>query len=72
MNHPLVKLGQGIDWEAFDRKFGKHYAAEVGRPVTRTRVIVSVTYLQFMYDMGDEAVVERWVESPSRQDFKCE
>ena len=25
MNHPLVKLGKGIDWEVFDRDFGKHY-----------------------------------------------
>lgn len=36
MNHPLVKLGQGIDWEVFDREFGKHYAVKVGRPATRT------------------------------------
>lgn len=50
MNHPLVKLGQGIDWEVFDREFGKHYAANVGRPATRTRLIVGLTYLQFMYD----------------------
>lgn len=45
MNHPLVKLGQGIDWEVFDREFGKHYAATVGRPATRTRLIVGFTYL---------------------------
>lgn len=56
-----MKLGQGIDWEVFDREFGKHYAAKVGRPATRTRLIVGLTYLQFMYDMSDEAVVERWV-----------
>ncbi|MFP5482086.1 MAG: transposase [Gammaproteobacteria bacterium] len=72
MNHPLVKLGEGIDWEVFDREFGKHYAAKVGRPATRTRLIVGLTYLQFMYDMSDEAVVERWVESPYWQHFTGE
>lgn len=69
MTHPLVRLGQAIDWEVFDAEFGKHYAAKVGRPATRTRLIVGLTYLQFMYEMSDEAVVERWVESPYWQHF---
>lgn len=64
MNHPLLKLGQGIDWEDCDREFGKHYAAKVGRSATRTRLIVGLTYFQFMYNMSDEVVVERLVESP--------
>lgn len=59
MNYPLLKFGQGMDWEVFDREFSKHYAARVGRPATRTWLIVGLTYLQFMYDMSDEAVVER-------------
>lgn len=69
MTHPLVKLGQAMDWEVFDAEFGKHYAAKVGRPATRTRLIVGLTYLQFMFEMSDEAVVERWVESPYWQHF---
>lgn len=72
MSHPLVKLGQGIDWEVFDREFGKHYAAKVGRPATRTGLIVGLRYLQFMYDISDEAVVERWLKSPYLQHFTGE
>lgn len=72
MNHPLVKLGKGIDWEIFGREFCKHYAAKVGRPATRTRLIEGLTYLQLMYDMSDEAMVERWVESPYWQHFTGE
>lgn len=72
MNHPLVKLGLGMDWEVFDREFGKHYAAKVGRLVSRTRLIVGLTYLQFMCDVSDEAVVEWWVESPYWQYFTGE
>jgi len=72
MNHPLVKLGQGVDWEVFDQEFGKRYAAKVGRPATRTWQIVGLTYLQFIYDMSDESVDERWVESPYWQHFTGE
>jgi transposase, IS5 family len=67
-----VKLEQGIDWEVFDREFGKYYAAKLGMPATRTRLIVDLTYLQLMCDMSNEAVVERWVESPYWQHFTGE
>ena len=38
----------------------------------RTRLIVGLTYLQFMYDLSDEAVVERWIEVPYWQYFTGE
>lgn len=72
MNHPLVKLADSLDWEVFDREFGQLYMAKVGRPATRTRLIVGLTYLQFMYDMSDDAVVERWLEVPYWQYFTGE
>jgi len=25
LEHPLIKLANQIDWEAFDRQFGEHY-----------------------------------------------
>lgn len=65
--HPLMKLGQGIDCEVFDHEFGKHDAVRVSRPATGTRLIVGLTYLQFMCAMGDEAVGADCVESPSWQ-----
>lgn len=61
MNHPFVELGQSIDWEVFNREFDKYYAAKASRQATRTRLIVGLTYLRFMYDMSDGAVVESWV-----------
>lgn len=57
---------------SFYRECGKHYVAKVGRPATRTRLIVGLVYLQFMYDMSYESVVERWVESPYWQHFTGE
>lgn len=44
MSHPLVKLGQGIDWEVLDQEFSKYYAAKACKPATRTRLIVGLTY----------------------------
>lgn len=41
-------------------------------PATLTRLIVGLTYLRFMYDMSDEVVVERCVESPYWQHFTGE
>ena len=61
IKHCLVKLGEGIDWAVFNREFGRHHAAKVVRPPTPKRLIVDLIYLQCIYDMSDEAVVERWV-----------
>lgn len=72
MSHPLVKLASVIDWEVFDREFGQLYTSKVGRPATPTRLIVGLTYLQFMYDMSDEAIVEHWLEVPYWQYFTGE
>lgn len=69
MSHPLVKLVDSLDWEVFDREFGQLHTAKVGRSATRTLFIVGLTYLQFMYDISEEAVVERWLEVPYWQYF---
>ena len=72
MRHSLVKLADAIDWEVFGREFGALYQTKVGRPAARTRLIIDLTYLQFMYDLSDEAVVERWIEVPYWQYFTGE
>jgi len=61
--HPLVKVSRKINWASFDEKFGVGYA-EGGRPATETRLMVSLHYLKYTYDMGDEDVVANWVENP--------
>jgi IS5 family transposase len=59
MIHPLVKLADTLDWEVFYREFGQLYMAKIGKPATRTRLIVGLTYLQFMHHISDSAVVKR-------------
>jgi hypothetical protein len=72
MKHLLVRLGQSIDWKVFYQEFGMHYAAKEGKPDTCPRLIVGLTYLQFMRYVNDEAVVGRYVESPYWQLFTSE
>ena len=61
--HPMAKLSRQINWAAFDEKFGVSYSDE-GRPAVETRLMVSLHYLKYTYDLSDEEVVARWVENP--------
>lgn len=61
--HSMAKVSREINWEAFDEKFGVSYADE-GRPAVETRLMVSLHYLKYTYDLSDEEVVARWVENP--------
>jgi len=62
--HSLVKLSKAVDWEALDETFGAFFCAGNGRPGIPTRLMVSLNYLKYTYDMSDEAVLERWLENP--------
>jgi transposase, IS5 family len=61
--HPMAKVSREINWAAFDERFGVSYADE-GRPAVETRLMVSLHYLKYTYDLSDEEVVARWVENP--------
>lgn len=68
-NHPLVKLSKQINWQRFDEKFGATYCANNGRPAISTRLMTGLTYLKYLHDISDEAVLEMWVENPYWQYF---
>jgi IS5 family transposase len=36
----------------------------LGRPGVSTRLLVSLNYLKYVYDLSDEGVLELWVENP--------
>jgi len=63
-NHPLVKLSEVVDWDHLDQVFGKSYHPQTGRPRISTRLMVSLHYLKYAFNLSDESVVERWVENP--------
>jgi IS5 family transposase len=64
LQHSLVKLAHSIDWQAFDKSFAAMWHDNNGRPAIDTRLMVSLHYLKYTYDLSDEAVVEAWVQNP--------
>lgn len=66
--HELFRLAGLIEWDRFDRAFGRFYRP-LGRPAKPTRLMVGLSYLQHTFNLSDEAVVERWRENPYWQWF---
>jgi len=67
--HPLVVLGEKIDWTVFEEKLGATYCPSNGAPGINTRLMVSLHYLKYHHNLSDEVVVQRWVENPYWQYF---
>lgn len=63
MQHEMVRLADGIDWKNFEKCFEGMWK-DKGRPAIDTRLMVSLHYLKYSFDLSDEDVVERWVQNP--------
>jgi len=66
--HELCLLANKIDWESLEKEFAPLYGT-VGRPSVPIRTIVGLLLLKQMYNLGDETVVERYLENPYWQHF---
>ena len=66
--HRLCLLAKKIDWKCLEEEFGPLYG-KVGRPSVPIRTIVGLLLLKQMYNLGDETVVERYLENPYWQHF---
>jgi transposase, IS5 family len=66
--HPLVKLANQMNWQAFDEHFESYFSDE-GRPAIATRLMVSLHYLKYTYNLSDAETLERWVENAYWQHF---
>jgi len=69
MDHALIRLAGKIDWGFLERGFGAVYEDKTGRPPLPTRLMAGVAILKSMYDLSDEALCERWLDSPYFQAF---
>ena len=63
MKHPLVTLGRTVDWGFLEQRFGEVYDDDPGRPPLPTRLMAGLSILKHTYDLSDEVLCERWVES---------
>jgi IS5 family transposase len=66
--HELCLLAKKIDWKDLEEEFAPLYG-KVGRPSIPIRTIVGLLLLKQMYNLGDETVVERYLENPYWQHF---
>jgi len=66
--HELCLLAKKIEWDYLEREFAPLYG-KVGRPSIPIRTIVGLLLLKQMYDLGDETVLERYLENPYWQHF---
>jgi IS5 family transposase len=72
LKHPLVRLGELIDWAEIERTFGACFSSARGRPALPPRLVAGLLYLQHAFHASDEAVVNTWVENPYWQYFTGE
>ena len=66
--HELVILSHKIDWNTFEGEFSKLYS-HTGQPGVPVRMMVGLLLLKRIYNLGDETVVEQWLQNPYFQYF---
>ena len=69
MDHALIRLAGQIDWGFLEKAFGAVYEDKTGRPPLPTRLMAGLAILKSMHDLSDEALCERWLDSPYFQYF---
>ncbi|RWA76480.1 MAG: transposase, partial [Mesorhizobium sp.] len=62
--HELVRLAQAIDWPVLEERFGAVYSDGPGMPPLPTRLMAGLAILKHTFNLSDEVLCERWVESP--------
>lgn len=66
--HELVILSHKIDWDTFEDEFHNLYS-HTGQPGVPIRMMVGLLLLKRIYDLGDETVMEQWLQNPYFQYF---
>jgi len=62
--HGLVKLSKAVNWDRLDELFGATFCSDNGRPAISTRLMVSLHYLKYTYNLSDDDVIAGWTENP--------
>lgn len=71
LEHELCILSKQIDWDSIEEEFSVYYS-ETGRPSVPIRRMVGLLLLKHIYNLSDEAMVDRWIENPYWQYFSGE
>ena len=57
LKHPIVQLGEQINWQRIEAVCASSFTSGRGRPATSPRLIAGLLYLQHAFDLSDEQVV---------------
>ena len=71
LEHELCILSKKIDWDFIETEFSVYYS-EIGRPSVPVRRMIGLLLLKHIYNLSDEAIVDRWIENPYWQYFSGE
>ncbi len=71
LKHELCELSHRLDWESIEKDFSEYYS-EIGRPSVPIRRMIGMLLLEQIYNLSDEAIVDRWIENPYWQYFTGE
>ena len=52
LKHPLILLGDRIQWERIDALVADQFKSRTGRPATSPRLIAGLLYLQHAFDLS--------------------
>ena len=68
LNHELVVLAQRVDWQELEDEFSPLYS-HTGQPGIPIRMMVGLLLLKRIYNLGDETVMDQWLQNPYYQYF---
>ena len=68
LKHELCILSAEIDWDSVEKDFSEYYK-NFGRPSIPIRKIIGLVLLRQIYNLSDEAIIDRWIENPYWQYF---
>jgi IS5 family transposase len=71
LEHELCILSEQIDWDSIEKDFSVYFS-EIGRPSVPVRRMIGLLMLKHIYNLSDEAIVDRWIENPYWQFFSGE
>ncbi|KAF0284704.1 transposase [Spiribacter roseus] len=74
-DHPLVRLADAMPWESIVEQVADLLPPTpegAGRASLPVRMMVGLLYMKYAYNLSDDQVLERWLESPYMQYFTGE
>jgi transposase, IS5 family len=66
--HELCQFAKKIDWEAVEKDFAAYYST-TGAPSVPLRTMIGLNMLKMVFEHGDKAVLDHWLENPYWQHF---